>query len=480
MGQGSEHPGTVTILSASPRFRRRCADRLAEAGYAVIAESDGPAGSVEAVVCHVGGTGGEAPVFLEWLRLTHPDACLIVVGRDLGAERTAACLRAGAFDYLTTPVKPGRLEEAVRQGLDVRRSYLQVQELSSQLKTANRDLARERDSLRQWNRHLVLVNELSQLFARTTEPDEIVRALGERLAAIVQFDLLGILWLTPRLAWIRASAHVDAASAERARQALLIANAPTVGQAGPAAHAAVLDLPLTVVNEPCGLLRVERLAGEPFDAHEIELMKAMTTSLALALRNADAHQRLENLAMTDGLTDLPNRRAFGNILTREYREAVRYRTPLCLLMLDVDHFKAVNDRFGHLTGDRLLRDVAGLITQGIRTVDVATRYGGEEFAVILPRTDLAQAEILANRLREAVSRHRFTVDGTRIALTVSIGLAQTPDPRVVTVEGLIARADSALYRAKASGRNRVETTDTDAVPAGLNEPELCRAGQHGH
>ena len=217
-----------------------------------------------------------------------------------------------------------------------------------------------------------------------------------------------------------------------------------------------MEVPLRVAQEPVGILRLQRGSGEPFEPYQVELVKAVTTPLALALRNAEAHQLVQSQALTDGLTNLLNRRAFSNILAREFREAERYQTPLCLIMMDVDHFKSVNDRFGHPVGDRLLREVAGLIGQAIRTVDIATRYGGEEFAIILPRTDVVQAQVLANRIRELLAQQVFLVEGAHLSLTVSMGIAQTPDPQIAAVDDLVAVADDALYRAKTYGRNRVE------------------------
>ncbi|MDE3224558.1 MAG: sensor domain-containing diguanylate cyclase, partial [Nitrospirota bacterium] len=248
-----------------------------------------------------------------------------------------------------------------------------------------------------------------------------------------------------------------------AQATLLAGGSGSVGQTseGPAAAessvgGSVLEVPLRVAQEPVGILRLQRGSGEPFEPYQVELVKAVTTSLALALRNAEAHQLVQSQALTDGLTNLLNRRAFSNILAREFREAERYHTPLCLIMMDVDHFKSVNDRFGHPVGDRLLREVAGLIGQAIRTVDIATRYGGEEFAIILPRTDAAQAQVLANRIRELLAQQVFLVEGAHLSLTVSMGIAQTPDPQIAAVDDLVAVADDALYRAKTYGRNRVE------------------------
>lgn len=167
--------------------------------------------------------------------------------------------------------------------------------------------------------------------------------------------------------------------------------------------------------------------------------------------------RLEQLAQTDPLTQLLNRRALTERITAEMERALRYDSTLALLMIDLDHFKRVNDTYGHLVGDDVLRDVAKLLVDTIRVSDIVARYGGEEFLVLLPETDDAGAESFADRIRAAVEEHDFTDNGEhpQLRLTASIGVAMYPAARIESVEDLFARSDAALYRAKADGRNRV-------------------------
>ncbi|MEW6542419.1 MAG: diguanylate cyclase [Nitrospirota bacterium] len=473
MGDTVEQQAQVLVVGKLALTRQLLRRQAAEAGYEVrtartIAQALGQADRcpAEALICHVQGTGASTMRLLGQLRERQTDACLILVGPDHGAERTADLLRAGAFDYLTIPIQTDRLKQSLRQGLETRRSFIQVRELSEQLRTANHDLAQERDSLRQWNRNLVALNDLIQTIAGTLDPDEIVRTVGAKLRQVLDIQLLGILWLQPQRVWVEAPAIRDQQVVEQTT-ALLLAEASTgcSGDPTPGSSGHVLDLPLMAAKERVGLMRLQRERGRPFDGAQVEFIKAITTSVALALRNAEAHCHVQTLAMTDGLTNLLNRRAFANILAREFREAERYRTPLCLIMADVDHFKGVNDQFGHPIGDRLLREVATVIGQAIRAVDVLTRFGGEEFAIILPRTDVTQAAILANRIRERIEQYRFLVNGARVGLTASMGLAQVPDPHIATVDELVSTADAALYQAKALGRNRIEVSRVDGEAA---------------
>ncbi|MCC6772157.1 MAG: GGDEF domain-containing protein [Gemmatimonadaceae bacterium] len=168
----------------------------------------------------------------------------------------------------------------------------------------------------------------------------------------------------------------------------------------------------------------------------------------------EANARLAALASHDGLTGLKNRRAFEERLFEELSRIRRTQQPVALLLIDIDHFKAFNDAFGHPRGDEILRAVARVLARSIRDTDVAVRYGGEEFAVILPNTDTAGAHMMGERLREAIE----SAPWTERAITVSVGAATATSPNV-PMDDLLDRADRALYRSKQFGRNRVTLAD---------------------
>jgi len=186
-------------------------------------------------------------------------------------------------------------------------------------------------------------------------------------------------------------------------------------------------------------------------------VEAIKRAQDLETTRAD-NRRLAELATTDPLTRLLNRRALVERLSREVDRAKRYESQLSLLLLDVDHFKSINDSCGHLVGDGVLRQIGSLIEASVRTVDIAARYGGEEFVILLPETSQEGGVIFAERLRESVEHYPFDAAGDEpLHLTASIGVATFPSPRVDSTEDLFARADEALYRAKSSGRNQVRT-----------------------
>jgi two-component system cell cycle response regulator len=167
--------------------------------------------------------------------------------------------------------------------------------------------------------------------------------------------------------------------------------------------------------------------------------------------------KVEYMAITDALTGLYNRRRFHDVLSKEFERSRQYGTPFSLVVLDIDHFKKVNDEYGHQTGDTVLREISNIIIKGIREIDTASRVGGEEFMIILPNTGRDNAIIGTERMRKAIERYLFP--GMDRPITVSIGVAGLPDPGLASEDRLIRCADYALYRAKQNGRNRTETAE---------------------
>jgi diguanylate cyclase (GGDEF)-like protein len=190
---------------------------------------------------------------------------------------------------------------------------------------------------------------------------------------------------------------------------------------------------------------------------------------AAALREANA--RLEQLRTTDTLTGLLTRGVFYERLGIEFRRSLRYSRPIALLMIDLDHFKLVNDEHGHPYGDFVLAETAAAIREALRESDIVGRYGGEEFVVMLPETERSAAWTVAEKLRVAVAARDLTHDGTAVQMTISVGVSALPAEGVRIETDLVARADEALYRAKREGRDRVVVADTVPAPADATPPE---------
>lgn len=193
-----------------------------------------------------------------------------------------------------------------------------------------------------------------------------------------------------------------------------------------------------------------------FDADQRARIELFMQGLALALNNAIAHEHLQRLAALDPLTGVYNRRFGLGRLHEEFTRAVRASTPLGVLMFDIDHFKAVNDTYGHLIGDRVLKAVAAIVRSVIREGDILLRYGGEEFVVVLPAASSDNLRMLGERLRKAVEDSSVADREKTVRVTVSVGGAALPGSKVGSEDELLQLADESLYRAKNSGRNRVE------------------------
>jgi len=197
--------------------------------------------------------------------------------------------------------------------------------------------------------------------------------------------------------------------------------------------------------------------GREFSREEEELLEYLASQAVVSIENANLHETVQHQAVTDELTGLSNLRELHTVLDREIERSRRFNSPLGLVMLDIDDFKQVNDRYGHQQGDEVLAAIASVLRDHSRDIDEPARYGGEELAVVLPQTDSVGAVLLAERMREAVERLRVPAvagEGS-LAITASFGVASIPDAANGKA-GLIAAADAALYRAKRSGKNRVE------------------------
>ncbi len=220
--------------------------------------------------------------------------------------------------------------------------------------------------------------------------------------------------------------------------------------------------PLRAGEETAGALVCASRSEDALPESAQRELALLGAQAAGALLRARLHDRAETLATTDGLTGLVNRRSMDAQLLARLREATRYGRKLSFILLDVDHFKRVNDQHGHPAGDAVLRGVAAVLKEQARATDVAARYGGEEMALVLPETDAAGARVIAERLRAAVAAASYATEQGALRVTVSLGVSTAPGDGS-SLEALIEAADRALYRAKQAGRNRVECARTQAA-----------------
>ncbi|MBX3258425.1 MAG: diguanylate cyclase [Labilithrix sp.] len=227
-------------------------------------------------------------------------------------------------------------------------------------------------------------------------------------------------------------------------------------------HCRVLSIGGQVIIEDLGSANGTLVNGEMVQQHALKegdkIRLGATTTLKFTYQDKldeSFQQQMIDAALRDGLTRTYNKKFFQDRLETEFAYAKRHKTMLSLVMFDVDYFKRVNDNYGHLAGDAVLVHLARITQATIRTEDVLARYGGEEFAVICRGIALLNAGVLGERLRARVEQENFDYQGTRLPVTISVGVAALPEANVALASELVRDADSALYEAKRSGRNRV-------------------------
>ena len=300
-------------------------------------------------------------------------------------------------------------------------------EMAEQLEARLEDVQTERRRLRDTIAHL------GEALSSTYEPEQLLRAIVD-----------------------------TAVQATSADGALLVGRDGKLVRVGdPKPDSERLDLPLVAAQNDFGVLA---LFGRGFSAQDVETATLLVGHAAVALENARLHRIVEHEALVDALTGLANRRRAEDALVGELARAERFGSPLAVILADLDGFKGVNDRYGHPTGDAALREFAAVLEQALRAFDVAARWGGEEFMIILPATDAAGAAHVAERIRASFARQSIlTPEATPITSTASFGVAEYP--AATSAAALIAAADAALYEAKRAGRNRVATASAPAHSA---------------
>ena len=371
----------------------------------------------------------------------------------------------GAESYVITPVHEEDLEHKIR---DVIKN------------------SQERERMRKETHTLQTVIDISDLVSSTLDPKEILYVIVSKISETIPVTRCSIISVDgsqryahvistfedPRLTNIRLdlNKYPEIREALSSKKTVAIKNAakdPIMKRVSeilfPLGIRSILVIPIIFHAEIIGtlFLRTSR-ARHAFTKHEINLCQTIANAAANPLYNAflfekmgDEKLHLEKLAITDYLTGLYNNRYFYHRLAEEYSRSQRHNLHLSCLMLDIDFFKGVNDRYGHKAGDNILKELAQLLKHHMRKSDVVARYGGEEFIMLLPQTDESGAMAKAESLRSHIESHPFRgLKGER-GLSVSIGLATYPDRRATNKEDLITFADNALYTAKAQGRNRV-------------------------
>jgi diguanylate cyclase (GGDEF)-like protein len=221
----------------------------------------------------------------------------------------------------------------------------------------------------------------------------------------------------------------------------------------------VMAVPISVKSRLLGVAELINKDGG-FTAQDVDMVKMLMKQTALAVERSALYQRMEDLVITDDLTKLFNLRYLDRTLDVEIERATRYNLSVSLIFMDIDFFKNVNDRYGHLVGSKLLVEVSQLLLKGLRKVDIVARYGGDEFVIVLPQTGIDAAKMIAERLRKSIEKYVFLKgESLELKLTASFGIASYPE-HASTQEELLKLADEAMYRVKYHTRNDVYVVGT--------------------
>lgn len=381
-------------------------------------------------------------------------APLQLKGRTLGVIYLDSRVARGIFTPADADVL-GAITQQIAASLETARTA--QLEVAVQAATQQRDFA---EALRA---------SMADLNA-TLDPDEVLarllRNVGMRLpgnrVVLLRVDHGGVRLVAPTddaeaddpPAVLRRDASVTALVAITAPLTNVAASAVIL----PAAVSAALDdptswmaIPVRLRDETAGVIVVGSAQRNGYADVDVEVAAALAEQGAVAYQNARLFSRVEELATIDGLTGLATRHHFWQLAERQLSSAARYLRPLAAMMLDIDHFKEVNDTHGHAAGDAVLADVASRMRAVVREADIIGRYGGEEFALVLPET--ANASAFAERLRAAVAGRPVVTDGATVPVTISVGVSSLRAGD--DLDALLGRADAALYQSKADGRNRV-------------------------
>ena len=213
-------------------------------------------------------------------------------------------------------------------------------------------------------------------------------------------------------------------------------------------------IPLKIEKEIVGVLNINDGEKVSFNVSNLDFVLKLSEFISMTVSNAVLYERTKKLSVTDGLTGISNRPNMEQVLRSEFERSMRYGAPLSVVLLDVDHFKGVNDTYGHQKGDEILVAFASLLKKFCRANDTAARYGGEEFLMILPQSNAQGAFKIAERVREEMMKLSFTGNESNFSVTTSSGVVELDRDFIKNTDQLVAMADQALYEAKNSGRNK--------------------------
>lgn len=400
----------------------------------------------------------------------------------IALTKAAMVIGKGNLDYAIDLKTGDEIEslgvEINKMALSLKTKINEAKEYSELLETANRKL--DQNILQ-----LYALYSISKNLTATLEMEKLLNQVVEGVSRALKLRRINIMLVSPDKTELYVVSGTDMQAVEKAPRfkfgegiygwIALTGNAEVINNL--AGHprfsrtvgidddvSSLISVPFKGRGQVIGLINAYRLDALVFDESSYELLIAVASQIGMALENARLFEETKTLAITDGMTTLYNYRYFTERLNEEFERAQRYKRDLSLIMVDIDHFKNYNDVHGHPAGDNLLRNFSEILKMIMRNSDIVSRYGGEEFVIILPETRNAMAVYVAERLRKEVELRDF--EGGEIQpggrVTISLGVASFSE-EIKSADALVKSADNALYRSKELGRNRVSVYNGGAV-----------------
>jgi two-component system cell cycle response regulator len=473
----------VLIADDSPLALRLIEKMLAGAGYAVVTARDG----LEAIE-----KGMAEPMDLVILDVTMPrmngyQACrllktepttkevpvVILTSKDQAGDRFWG-LETGADYYITKDSDPQRILDLVKNILAGDRA--RPRPPMEPRRTDVDILSRVNGLLDRKLYEATILSEIGRVARSLVQFDETFTSVMNLVARVVEFDVGAMAFVerdevdvelllnrrtAPAVVDEAKARLLEAVTAARAGaepsqvRARLFAPPGTGNSAEEPVLGAFATFPVETNNRLAGMLAVSGRAVGRMTPETRAFLAQVANQAHIVLENSRLFERVRNLAIRDSLTDLYNHRHIMDLVQHEFDRVGRYQSAFSALMIDVDHFKSINDQHGHPAGDGVLREMAQVLRETLRAVDALGRYGGEEFVALLPHTGAEEARQTAERIRFHVQRRVFHAGASEVRISVSVGVATCPGPGIDSADALLREADKALYRAKEAGRNRV-------------------------